>query len=144
MDRCSAIKRHYMSYTSPSEQHTHLADLIRIARSDGNVNIAETSLILWFVRRMGLTDGELERIAATPPYTYRPVRPEQRAHNFIDLLHVAAADGHIGPEEMEVVTELARQLGIRITMVEMILADVRSDHGRLPERDHLLAILLEA
>jgi uncharacterized tellurite resistance protein B-like protein len=102
-----------MAYKGLQENYGHVRNLIKMAKSDKTVNVAELTYIVWVSQKLGLSQGELEQLINEEPIQYSaPFEMEERIKQFNELINLIYVDGNIADEEVQYLAEIANQMDL--------------------------------
>jgi uncharacterized tellurite resistance protein B-like protein len=102
-----------MAYKGLQENYGHVRNLIKMAKSDNTVNVAELTYIIWVSQKLGLSQGELEQLINEEHTQYSaPFEMEERLKQFNELINLIYVDGKIADEEVQYLAEIANQMGL--------------------------------
>jgi len=84
-----------------------------MAKSDKTVNVAELTYIIWVSQKLGLSQGELDQLIKDDEVPYSPpFNNEDRLKQFYELTNLIFVDGVIADEEVQYLSEIAKQMGL--------------------------------
>lgn len=94
---------------------SHLANLVAIAKSDGNFSVAEKRLIFDIGVKNGLSTDEVKKIIRSdkPIELKVPDNDSERFDELYDLNLMMLADGEVTEDEISNCIELAEKLGFK-------------------------------
>ncbi|MCU0428388.1 MAG: TerB family tellurite resistance protein [Cytophagaceae bacterium] len=94
---------------------SHLANLVAIAKSDGDFSVAEKRLIFDIGVKNGLSTDEVKKIIRSEkPIEFKvPENDSERFDELFDLCLMMNADGEISEDEISNCIELAEKLGFK-------------------------------
>lgn len=95
------------------DSYSHVRNLINMAKSDKTVNVAELTYIIWVSQKLGLSQGELDQLISEEGIPYSPpFNNEDRLKQFHELTNLIFVDGVIADEEVQYLSEIAKQMGL--------------------------------
>ncbi|HEY8402607.1 MAG TPA: hypothetical protein VIK89_15165 [Cytophagaceae bacterium] len=102
---------------------SHIANLVAIAKSDGNFSIGEKRLIFEIGERNGLSKEKVKKIIKSDkPIKFKiPKNDSARFDQVYDLVEMLMKDGMAHEDEMDVVIDLAEKLGFRKAIVGVLV-----------------------
>jgi uncharacterized tellurite resistance protein B-like protein len=94
---------------------SHIANLVSIARSDGNFSTAEKILIFDIGKKNGISTEKIKKIIKSDePIKFKvPKNDSDRFDRVFDLVKMVLTDGAKTEDELSVCIELAEKLGFR-------------------------------
>ena len=102
-----------MSYRGIQGKYGHVRNLINLAKSDGNLNVAELTYIVWVSQKLGMSQGELEQLVNEEQDSYSvPFNKEDRLKQFHELINIIFVDGIVAYEEVQYLSEIANKVGL--------------------------------
>jgi len=102
-----------MSYRGIQGKYGHVRNLINLAKSDGNLNVAELTYIVWVSQKLGMSQGELEQLVNEEQDSYSvPFNKEDRLKQFHELINIIFVDGIVAYEEVQYLSEIANKMGL--------------------------------
>lgn len=102
---------------------SHIANLVEIAKSDGNFSIAEKRLIFEIGERNGISKEKVKKIIKRDkPIKFKvPKTDSERFDKVYDLVQMVLADGMEHEDDLDVVIEIAEKLGLRKAIVGVLV-----------------------
>ena len=102
-----------MAYKGLQDSYSHVRNLINMAKSDKTINVAELTYIIWVSQKLGLSQGELDQLINEDEVPYSPpFNNEDRLKQFHELTNLIFVDGVIADEEVQYLSEIAKQMGL--------------------------------
>ena len=102
-----------MSYRGIRGKYGHVRNLINLAKSDGNLNVAELTYIVWVSQKLGMSQGELEQLVNEEQDSYSvPFNKEDRLKQFHELINIIFVDGIVAYEEVQYLSEIGNKMGL--------------------------------
>lgn len=125
------------------EKSSHIANLIRLAIADGNVNYFEDMFIKLLMARMGISGEQFKEIAEnykTIPVTV-PKNDEERTLQFYQLLTLMKMDRVGTPEEIQICKDLGLRMGFNTTKVEALIAFLQVNMDKQVSYEEMKTVL---
>jgi len=104
-------------------KETHVANLIQLARADGEVTPHEMILVQSLALRMGVDGATFQRIAKYPdlvPHRLAKSEDDQR-RQLCELVVLAHIDRKKAPEELKLLEHIGVQLGFSAERVDKLV-----------------------
>jgi uncharacterized tellurite resistance protein B-like protein len=104
------------------EKEAHLANLIKIARADGEVHPMESLMIQGIAARMGINHQTFTKTSWYPDHASKavPIDEETRYRHLCELIILTQVDLNKSNEEEKLLLEIAKRLHIPTEKVEKI------------------------
>ena len=117
-----------MSYKGLQDSYSHVRNLINMAKSDKTVNVAELTYIIWVSQKLGLSQGELDQLISEDEVPYAPpFNNDDRLKQFHELINLMFVDGVIADEEVQYLSEIAKQMGLNPEGTRKLLQALQDD-----------------
>ncbi|MCS6824557.1 MAG: TerB family tellurite resistance protein [Cytophagaceae bacterium] len=102
---------------------SHIANLVAIAKSDGEFSIAEKRLIFDIGIKNGLSTEQIKKIIKSDkPIEFKmPDNDSDRFEELFDLVQMMMADGVCSEDELSNCIEIAEKLGFRNAIVGVLV-----------------------
>ncbi len=115
------------------EKKCYLAQLIKMAKADEQLNMAENMWLNFVTVSMGITPGELNEIAQNLEKFHfsAPIDEKERFFMFFRLIQLMKVDLHINEKELELCREMGLKLHISGEKVDKALAFVKDNERNL-------------
>tara|TARA_B100001173_G_scaffold288068_1_gene276915 strand:+ start:1130 stop:1534 length:405 start_codon:yes stop_codon:yes gene_type:complete len=127
------------------EKSSQLANLIKVAHADGNINYFEDMFIKLIVGKMGISPKEfkyvvdnLDKISFTVPKT-----DDQKISYFWQVLQVMKMDMVADEKELELCKEVGQRIGFKNTQVEKMIEYMGTNLRKVIELSEFRKLILE-
>ena len=127
------------------EKSSQLANLIKVAHADGNINYFEDMFIKLIVGKMGISPKEfkyvvdnLDKISFTVPKT-----DDQKISYFWQVLQVMKMDMVADEKELKLCKEIGQRIGFTNTQVEKMVDYMGSNLRKVVELNDFKNLILE-
>ena len=124
------------------EKSSQVANLIKMASSDGNVNYFEDMFIKLIVAKLGVTPQEfkyvidnLDKIPFTAP------KPENKVFYFWQTLQVMKMDMVADEEEIKFCKEIGLRIGFSVAQVEKMVTYMQGNLRTVIELNHFKELM---
>lgn len=131
-----------MSYIGLQENYNRIRSLMQMAKSDGLVNLAELTFIVYVAQKIGLSKGELDELAKEEGNFSAPFSISDRKEILYDIIKVMYVDGTVVQSELQQFEDLARQMKIEKKGTEALLTHLKNNANKIMDKsifDQLLA-----
>jgi uncharacterized tellurite resistance protein B-like protein len=117
------------------EKIIYLANIVSIARADGNISPKETEAIEKVQKTIEARKTELNKaykVAESQDYEINPVGHwSDKINNLEDMIYVSMVDGLIDDKEKPSILKFAKQINIKQEQIKYIVADVKNEISSL-------------
>lgn len=124
-----------MSFIGLQENYNRIRSLIQMAKSDGFVNIAELTYIIFVAQKLGLTKGELDELAKEEGNFSAPFSLADKKSMLFDIIKVMYVDGVIAESELTQCEDLALHMNIDKKAIGALLTHISSNANKLMDKD---------
>ena len=121
-----------------------LRDLIELAKSDGNFNMAELSYLVWVAHKLDVNQGELKSLMAGDKPVFRQISKHQRLNQFHRLINMMFIDNQIQPEELGKSKELAMKMGLDMVKTNKLLDEIKDNPSVMVKYEDMERVFNEA
>ena len=131
-----------MSYIGLQENYNRIRSLMQMAKSDGLVNLAELTFIVYVAQKIGLSKGGLDELAKEEGNFSAPFSISDRKEILYDIIKVMYVDGTVVQSELQQFEDLARQMKIEKKGTEALLTHLKNNANKIMSKsifDQLLA-----
>ncbi len=120
------------------EKIIYLANIVSVARADGNISPKEIDAIEKIQKTIGARKTELNKaykVAESQDYEINPVGHwSDKIHNLEDVIYVSMVDGLIDDKEKPSILKFAKQINIKQEQIKYIVADVKNEISSLTSK----------
>ena len=128
-----------MDYLDLREKQNAIADLIDLAKSDGQFNMAEATYLIWVSQRMGINQNDLQKLIEGERPILRNISEDQRLHQLHRLLNMVFVDGVVEDDELDKCRELSAKLGLDQAKTDHLIDEIKRNPKTMIEFDDLKA-----
>lgn len=131
-----------MSYIGLQENYNRIRALIQIAKSDGQVNLAELTYIIWLSQKLGISKSELNELVNEVGNFSAPFSKDERTTLLYDIVKLMYVDGKVAPEELKHIESIAQQMNFDNTSIQSLLASIKEQGKKLMDKADFDAIFV--
>ena len=128
-----------------NEKSSQLANLIKVAMADGNVNYFEDMFIKLIVGKMGISAQEfkyvvdnIDKVSFTAPKT-----DEQKVNYFWQTLQVMKMDMVADEKELDICREVGQRIGFTNAQVDKMVDYMGTNLRKVIQLNDFKALILE-
>ena len=125
------------------EKKCYVAQLIKMAKADEQLNMAENMWLNFVTVSMGITPGELNEISQNLEKFHftAPIDEKERFFMFFRLIQLMKVDLHIDQNELELCRDMGLRLHITSEKVDKALTYVKENERKLITFDDVCALI---
>lgn len=123
-----------MTYIGLQKNYNRVRSLMQMAKSDGQVNIAELTFIIWVSQKLGLSKAELDQLADEEGNYSYPFSENDRKDILFDLIKVMYVDGVVAESELLHCEELANQMSLNKEKTKKLISHIKENSNSLMEK----------
>ncbi len=123
-----------MSYIGLQENYNRIRSLIQMAKSDGFVNLAELTYIIFVAQKLGISQSELNELAKEEDNFSAPFSEQDRQEFLYELIKVMYVDGIVDDIELVHCKELATKLQLDEEAIANLFKQIQSNSNKLMEK----------
>lgn len=118
-----------MTYIGLQENYNRIRTLIQMAKSDGKVNLAELTYIVWLSQKLGISTSELNELANEEGNFSAPFTKKERTTLLYDIVKLMYVDGEVAPEELKHIESIAQHMNFDKSSIQNLLSGIK-EHGK--------------
>lgn len=132
-----------MSVFGVDEKKSHIAGLIKIAKSDGEISVHEVNLIKVIAINMGLSSSEFNEVVINIDTisTVPPKSEGERLRYLYDIFSVMKIDLEAKEEEHQICEELGMRLGFAVADLERVAEHMNKKLDHVVTYDEFMKVL---
>jgi len=125
------------------EKHTHVANLIKLAKSDKELVQDEVTFIKSIAIKLGVTSADFNEIALNVESVkdVAPFSAEAKARQFYDVLTLMSIDQKADEEEESLSRELGQKLGFSNDQVERAITLTKDNLDKVVTPEQIAEIV---
>ena len=125
------------------EKHTHVANLIKLAKSDRELIQDEVTFIKSIAIKLGVDSSDFNKIALNVESVkdVTPVSVEVKARQFYDILTLMSIDQKADKEEEKLSRELGQKLGFTNDQVERAITITKDNLDKVITPEQIAEIV---
>ncbi|MBI9061313.1 MAG: hypothetical protein JEZ14_04960 [Marinilabiliaceae bacterium] len=125
------------------EKKCYIAQLIKMANADEQLNMAENMWLNFVTVSMGITPGDLNEISQNLEKFHfsAPLDEKERFFMFFRMIQLMKVDLNINQKELELCREMGLKLHITGEKVDKVLAYVKENERKLITFDDVCALI---
>ena len=131
-----------MNYISLDEKFSHIRNLIEMAKSDGNLNMAELTYISWVAMKLGVSTTDLNRLFQEENKHVNSLSDKDRISRYHRIINMMYVDGKIDPNELNKCEELGVKMKLNKQKIEKLLGQISTNDNKMISLEELENLFL--
>lgn len=124
-----------MTFKGYQDNYSSIRSLIKMAKSDGLVNLSELTYIVWFGQKLGLSKNELMNLADGEKEISAPFGREERLNLFYEIITMMYVDGQVHEEEIAQCKEMAVTFKLENDAINNLITHIQANQKDLISRE---------
>lgn len=123
-----------MTYIGLQENYNRIRTIIQMAKSDGQVNLAELTYIIWLSQKLGISKSELNELVNEEANFSAPFSEDERTTLLYDIVTLMYVDGEVAQEELVHIDSIAQQMNFENTAIQDLLSGIKEQGNQLMDK----------
>jgi uncharacterized tellurite resistance protein B-like protein len=123
-----------MSFIGLQENYNRIRTIIQMAKSDGQVNLAELTYIIWLSQKLGISKSELNELVNEEANFSAPFSEDERTTLLYDIVTLMYVDGEVAQEELKHIESIAQQMNFNDSAIQGLLSSIKEQGNQLMNR----------